>query len=908
LTAHAEVATLGKGWLLDSAGSITSAAGEVISGRNSIKGSYTGADSGHVQFFLNTVPAFIPFTPNQTYTITLNYRIIAAAANGFGFGFTSSTANAQGVFLPSSPIRGATGATGTATLTANIGPYSDVRATFSVGSPGAIVVDDIQITDALGHLVTSENAEGPTIVGGPLGFQLVGSMALSTPSSNVRSAAVRDLDGDGYPELILTLTDQNAPRTTPLSPIVVEASGSIKIATSTFFPGGAPTVKHSPVTLFVDINNDGLEDILFADAGSDGGPTQTGSRIGVALNLGGGKFQDVSSLIPADQQTTRSYSLAAGDIDNSGRVAIIVPDDEFGTNTALLRWNGNGFDEQRNWIASSLWTDPTHLGQNDWMSLADFDRDGRVDLLIGGAPVPGIPNWRLLFGGPDGFTSKGLIPLPDGLFGHALTNQGPAVQTSDIGPVVIADFNNDGLPDIFAAEEQSVAYQPGVYTDSNDPYWQSIYANGGIVFQDVGFQVLINEGSRQFIDITSESTTENLGRRHYFGLIPIDLNNDGFMDVVGLYTTKAYGKVLGMQYGTTLFLNDGTGAFQIVEGTQVLAAITTTPGDGQQWDLGSFVPTIVNRHRTEGVVFESVGGCGIGFCNATGLNLYKIVANAAIGTGPNFADSASLGVPGFNEFYYLRTHADAATAVKAGQYATGLAHYEAVGKSKGYDIFAPNATIVGTDQVDTLTLNGKQGDFRIARTGDGFTLTDTTGHYGTLRLVSIERVQFSDALLSLNPAASVEYYNAAQDHYFMTWVPSEIAILDAGVTIKGWSRTGYSFDTYSSPATGTSPVCRFYIPPQLGDSHFYGRGTEECNATGQKNPTFVLEDPDFMNMFLPVAGVCPANTTEVYRVFDNRPDANHRYMTDKSLRDQMVAKGWIAEGDGPDLVVMCAPQ
>jgi hypothetical protein len=160
----------------------------------------------------------------------------------------------------------------------------------------------------------------------------------------------------------------------------------------------------------------------------------------------------------------------------------------------------------------------------------------------------------------------------------------------------------------------------------------------------------------------------------------------------------------------------------------------------------------------------------------------------------------------------------------------------------------------------------------------------------------------------LNPAASVEYYNAAQDHYFMTWVPSEIAILDAGVTIKGWSRTGYSFDTYSSPATGTSPVCRFYIPPQLGDSHFYGRGTEECNATGQKNPTFVLEDPDFMNMFLPVAGVCPANTTEVYRVFDNRPDANHRYMTDKSLRDQMVAKGWIAEGDGPDLVVMCAPQ
>ena len=156
-------------------------------------------------------------------------------------------------------------------------------------------------------------------------------------------------------------------------------------------------------------------------------------------------------------------------------------------------------------------------------------------------------------------------------------------------------------------------------------------------------------------------------------------------------------------------------------------------------------------------------------------------------------------------------------------------------------------------------------------------------------------------------AQVVEYYNASQDHYFMTWVPDEIAKLDAGTTIKGWARTGNSFQTYTTAQFGTSPICRFYIPPVLGDSHFYGRGTAECNATAQKNPSFILEDPAFMQMFLPTLGVCPANTTEVYRVFDNRPDANHRYMTDKTVRDQMVAKGWIAEGDGPNLVVMCAP-
>ena len=82
----------------------------------------------------------------------------------------------------------------------------------------------------------------------------------------------------------------------------------------------------------------------------------------------------------------------------------------------------------------------------------------------------------------------------------------------------------------------------------------------------------------------------------------------------------------------------------------------------------------------------------------------------------------------------------------------------------------------------------------------------------------------------------------------------------------------------------------------------------ECNATAAAHPDFDLEDPAFMQMFLPVVGVCPANTTEVYRVFSNRPDANHRYTTDPAIRDQMAGKGWTIEGDGPHFVVMCAPQ
>ena len=39
----------------------------------------------------------------------------------------------------------------------------------------------------------------------------------------------------------------------------------------------------------------------------------------------------------------------------------------------------------------------------------------------------------------------------------------------------------------------------------------------------------------------------------------------------------------------------------------------------------------------------------------------------------------------------------------------------------------------------------------------------------------------------------VEFYHAAFDHYFITWMPAEIAILDAGTQIAGWARTtGYN--------------------------------------------------------------------------------------------------------------------
>jgi hypothetical protein len=166
----------------------------------------------------------------------------------------------------------------------------------------------------------------------------------------------------------------------------------------------------------------------------------------------------------------------------------------------------------------------------------------------------------------------------------------------------------------------------------------------------------------------------------------------------------------------------------------------------------------------------------------------------------------------------------------------------------------------------------------------------------------------SNAAAPTGPTVDVvEYYNASLDHYFITWIAAEMANLDAGMTPTKWTRTGRTFKAFAAAQATTSQVCRFYIPPDRGNSHFFGRSTAECVASQQAQPELILEDPAYMHVVLPAAGACPAGMQPIYRVFNNRTDANHRYMIDAALRDAMVAKGWVAEGDGPDRVVMCVP-
>jgi hypothetical protein len=199
-----------------------------------------------------------------------------------------------------------------------------------------------------------------------------------------------------------------------------------------------------------------------------------------------------------------------------------------------------------------------------------------------------------------------------------------------------------------------------------------------------------------------------------------------------------------------------------------------------------------------------------------------------------------------------------------------------------------------------------------------FDLVDETDEFNHLGLIDQRVLPYREkpayaAYKSFVAAAVVtipviEYYNASLDHYFITASILEIAALDGGV-IAGWTRTGQSFNAYPAATAGANPVCRYYIPPAFGNSHFYSASPSECAAVQQQYPAFILESPSVFYIALPDAmtGACSAGTIPVYRVWNDRADSNHRYTTDRATRDAMVAMGYIAEGYGPDAVIMCAP-
>jgi hypothetical protein len=178
---------------------------------------------------------------------------------------------------------------------------------------------------------------------------------------------------------------------------------------------------------------------------------------------------------------------------------------------------------------------------------------------------------------------------------------------------------------------------------------------------------------------------------------------------------------------------------------------------------------------------------------------------------------------------------------------------------------------------------------------------------------------FTRQLSVENTVTVHEYYSAANDHYFMSAGPEEVAKLDNVASSSGWKRTGHGFKAWlrqqDAPAAA-QPVCRFYAAG--ANSHFYTASATECQtlknleAAGrqeaQANNTrfwgWAYEGIAFYAL-APTNGACPGETDAVYRSYNNRwmeNDSNHRFSVDARVR---AAMRWTWNDEG---AAFCSPR
>ncbi|HMY76702.1 MAG TPA: VCBS repeat-containing protein, partial [Blastocatellia bacterium] len=254
--------------------------------------------------------------------------------------------------------------------------------------------------------------------------------------------------------------------------------------------------------------------------------------------------------------------VAVGDIDNDGDLDLYLTN--AGSN-ALYRNNGNG-----------TFTDATReAGVDDprWSTSAaflDYDRDGDLDLYVCNYVDFTVKSHKRCFaptGEPDYCAPRAYRPLPDRLFRNDGKGRFTDVsQASGIGNVpgpglgvTCADFNGDGWPDIYVANDGAANFlwlnkHDGTFEESGllagAAYGMDGVARAGMGaaagdFDNDGDEDLLitnltregstlyrNNGRGQFQDSTQEfNLTQPTFLSTGFGAVWLDYDNDGRLDL-----------------------------------------------------------------------------------------------------------------------------------------------------------------------------------------------------------------------------------------------------------------------------------------------------------------------------------------------------------------------------------------
>jgi tetratricopeptide (TPR) repeat protein len=357
----------------------------------------------------------------------------------------------------------------------------------------------------------------------------------------------------------------------------------------------------------IDFDGDGWLDVYTLQGGpylpawtkAQPPPTSNGDRL--FRNKGNGKFEDVTERAGlAAMPRGYGVGVAVGDVDNDGHSDLFVTR----WNTYVLYRNKGdgtfedatkrfGLDGPRIWPTSA--------------AFADLDRDGDLDLYVCHYLDCNLDDQGVPREGPSELATAGYTPLqfracPDRLFRNDggkrfvdVTEKAGIVDTNGRGlGVVVCDLDDDGLDDIFVANDLSANYlfhNRGGLNFDEIAHLAGVAANGsgsyqagmGVACGDIdgdgrpelavsnyygeGTSLFNNLGGLLFVDHSAPSELMRFSRYLLgFGLALFDANNDGLLDIA-----SANGHVLDFRPSAPLEMRTqlllGVGRGKLVEPT-----------------------------------------------------------------------------------------------------------------------------------------------------------------------------------------------------------------------------------------------------------------------------------------------------------------------------------------------------
>jgi hypothetical protein len=382
-----------------------------------------------------------------------------------------------------------------------------------------------------------------------------------------------------------------------------------------FVTENSPTPeKHQPETMpagvaLFDYDGDGLLDIYLVNGAEMPSLKKTGPKYYNRLyhNNGNGTFTDVTERAGV-AGAGYGMGVAVGDYDNDG-----WPDLFLANVNGNQLFHNNGDGTFTDVTAKAGLSGATHNGRKMWSISAgwfDYNRDGLLDLFVVNY-CEWDPRYEPSCMGLNGrgyCHPSSFAPLPntlyrnngDGTFTDVSAETGISAALGKGMGVAFADYDGDGWPDVFVANDNSpnllfhnlggkrfeeVGLQAGVaYTDEGN-----VVAGMGVDFRDLNndglpdiwhtaienetFPLYINQGNGLFLSTGQASGLANLTRpMSGWSNGVVDLDNDGWKDLVVargnvMDNIAEISKHFSYAEPNSVFRNLGNGKFEDVSAT-----------------------------------------------------------------------------------------------------------------------------------------------------------------------------------------------------------------------------------------------------------------------------------------------------------------------------------------------------